>query len=93
ETFGADVELVPWDKLKRNDIDVLLKLFDELPPDKRDEAEVVLRHVHALSCEQGVQALGEAADELHADAGKITVNGCKIYSFSPNRFLKRLALI
>ncbi|GHT28381.1 hypothetical protein FACS18942_08750 [Planctomycetales bacterium] len=67
ETFGADIQQVPWDKLKRNDIDLLLKLFDDLPPDKRDEAEVVLRHVHALSCEQGVQALGEAADELHAD--------------------------
>ncbi|GHT16117.1 hypothetical protein FACS1894170_13560 [Planctomycetales bacterium] len=34
ETCGTDVEL------KRNDIDVLLKLFDELPPDKRDEAEI-----------------------------------------------------
>ncbi|GHT41684.1 hypothetical protein FACS189443_3780 [Planctomycetales bacterium] len=40
ETFGASIELVPWDKLKRNDIDVLLKLFDNLPPDKRDEAEI-----------------------------------------------------
>ncbi|MDR3109285.1 MAG: hypothetical protein LBU65_06300, partial [Planctomycetaceae bacterium] len=67
ESFGADVNQVPWDKLKRNDVDVLLKLFDELPPDKRNQAEVVLRNVHALSCEQGVQALGEAADELHAD--------------------------
>jgi hypothetical protein len=67
ESFDADVNQVPWDKLKRNEIDVLLKLFDELSPDKRNQAEVVLRDVHALACENGVHALGEAADELLAD--------------------------
>ncbi|GHT10667.1 hypothetical protein FACS1894170_03140 [Planctomycetales bacterium] len=65
ETFGADTAQVPRDKLKRNDIDLLLKLFDDLLPDKRDAAEVVLRHVHALSCEQGVQVLGVAYASEH----------------------------
>ncbi|GHT16719.1 hypothetical protein FACS1894189_1110 [Planctomycetales bacterium] len=89
ETFGADIELVPWDKLKRNDIDALLKLFDKLPPDKRDEAEVVLRHVHALSCEQGVQALGEAADELHTDEswGEVYLSEKNLYTKAMSAWL------
>jgi hypothetical protein len=32
----------------------LQKLFDELPPPQRDQAEVILRHVHSLACEQGI---------------------------------------
>ncbi|GHT26758.1 hypothetical protein FACS18942_04810 [Planctomycetales bacterium] len=89
ETFEADVEQVPWDKLKRNDIDLLLKLFDELPPDKRDEAEVVLRHVHVLSCEHGVQTLGEAADELHADEswGEVYLSEKNLYTKAMSAWL------
>ena len=48
-------------------IKILQKLFDELPPSKRDQAEVVLRYVHALGYEKGVEALGEAADTYKAD--------------------------
>ena len=65
--FSADTADVPWDKLRRNDIDIVQKFFDELPQDKRNEAEIILRHAHALACERGMEALGEAADELRAD--------------------------
>ena len=67
EEMGADATEVPWDKIGRKNIDILQKFFDELPPSERDQAEVVLRHVHALACEKGIEALGEAADTHQAD--------------------------
>ena len=67
EEMGAVTTEVPWDKIGRKNIDILQKLFDELPSSKRDGAEVVLRHVHALACEKGIEALGEAADTHQAD--------------------------
>ncbi|MDR0522186.1 MAG: hypothetical protein LBH00_10085, partial [Planctomycetaceae bacterium] len=80
---------IPWDKLKRNDIDVLLKFFDDLPPDKRNETEVVLRHVHVLSCEQGTQTLGEAADELRPDEtwADIYLSDKNLYSKAMSAYL------
>ena len=45
--FNVDTADVPWDKLRRNDIDIIQKFFDELLPDKRNEAEIILRHAHA----------------------------------------------
>jgi hypothetical protein len=82
EYLGADVDQVPWDKLKRNDINAIQNLFDKLPSDKRDAAEVVLREVHTLACEQGIQALGEAAEELHADQswGDIYLSDKNLYA-------------
>ncbi|HBT75942.1 MAG TPA: hypothetical protein DEB39_03255 [Planctomycetaceae bacterium] len=68
ESFGADIEQVPWDDITRRNIDFLQRLFDELPSTDRDRAEVVLRHVHALAGEKGMESLGEAAETFHADA-------------------------
>jgi hypothetical protein len=67
ESFGADVGQVPWDNLKRNDIADLQKLFDELPPNKRDQAEIALRHIHSLACEQGMEELSKAAESFQHD--------------------------
>ncbi|MDR2755570.1 MAG: hypothetical protein LBC20_07660, partial [Planctomycetaceae bacterium] len=67
ESFGADVEQVPWNNLKRNDIADLQKLFDELPPNKRDQAEIALRYIHSLACEQGMEELSKAAASFQYD--------------------------
>ncbi len=67
ESFGADTEQVPWEDINRRNIGLLQRLFDELPPTGRDQAEIVLRHVHALAGEKGMESLGEAAETLHAD--------------------------
>jgi hypothetical protein len=42
-------------------------LFDELPPNKRDQAEIALRYIHSLACEQGMEELSKAAELFQHD--------------------------
>jgi hypothetical protein len=53
--------------LKRKDIADLQKLFDELPPNKRDQVEIALRYIHSLACEQGMEELRKAAESFQHD--------------------------
>ncbi|MDR1383589.1 MAG: hypothetical protein LBJ67_07065 [Planctomycetaceae bacterium] len=67
ELFCADVEQLTWDAVNRRNIEPLHQLFDELPSNKRDQAEIALRHIHSLACEQGMEELRNAADSLSHD--------------------------
>ncbi|MGL6194796.1 MAG: hypothetical protein ACRC2T_08245 [Thermoguttaceae bacterium] len=59
--FGAEDIDFDWAKIKAREIEIFLKLFDELPNDKRNEAEMTLRHIHALACKPGMDILAETA--------------------------------
>ena len=73
ESLGIKTDSICWDAVNRRNIQPLENLFDTLSQDKRDDAEGVLRHVHALSCEAGMEVFGEAARSFPIDDGWTTL--------------------
>ena len=84
ESFGVKMDSVCWDDINRRHIELLEKVFDDMPPNERDRAEVALRNIHALACDKGMEALDEAAESLQAGRAwnKDSFFGKNLYSRS-----------
>ena len=66
--FSKETDMIGWEDVNRRNILALEQFFDALPPPVRAQAEVILRNIHALACEEGMEALGDAAKTLHDDS-------------------------
>jgi len=87
ESFGADVDAFRWDTINRRNIQPVENLFDSLPQDNRDDVEGVLRQVHALACEAGMEVLGEVAQSFPSDEG-----WTELFTSDKNLYTKSLAV-
>jgi len=61
QTLGIDVP-IPWDKLKSREIRPIINGFEMLPRSSRQQAEGHLREINSLACQDGLNALREAAE-------------------------------
>jgi len=87
ESFGADVDACRWDDVNRRNILPLEELFDSLPQDKRDNAEGILRQVHALACAAGMEVFGEVARSFPPDDG-----WTELFTSDKNLYTKSLSI-
>lgn len=61
QTLGIEMQIA-WDKIKSREITPIINCFERLPRSSRQQAEGHLREVNALACQDGLNALREAAE-------------------------------
>ena len=60
QTLGIDMP-ISWDKLKSREIVPIIHCFEKLPRSSRQQVEGFLREINSLACQDGLNALREAA--------------------------------